>query len=332
MADLRNHVEKLFALAEIERAGSISKAAAKMRLSQPALSQSLQILEDALGVQIFERGPKGSQLTQVGSKLVHFSNRLSAELDALEANLKDCPLGPQFFLSMGADETTACEIWPKFSKALKALQPTTITDLTSDIAVRTAEIDDLVDALFHREIHFFISKKPRKNPELLTTELARIPFCYYVNQDILRKFGRVMTRDQALKLSIFTNFSESISQGNPLVAKLFGIGFERFPFELNTYQSAFSLAQNQKAIVVAPACYETPEGMFEIEVEGLEPLPSMQLCLTRLVNGMLGKDQEDAINQISHWMRKRHINTKLSPNRLVTINQKDRRVARASYY
>lgn len=57
--------------------GSISRAAAHLKVSQPALSRRLQRLEDELGVGLFSRGPRGLQLTAAGQRVRAIAERMS---------------------------------------------------------------------------------------------------------------------------------------------------------------------------------------------------------------------------------------------------------------
>ena len=56
--------------AKLAETGNMSDAAMALGLTQPALSQQLRSLEDALGLRLFERVPKGMQLTPGGRELL----------------------------------------------------------------------------------------------------------------------------------------------------------------------------------------------------------------------------------------------------------------------
>ena len=57
---------------EVANAKSISKGAEKLRISQPAVSQSIQTLEGELGGKLFIRTPKGVILTNEGQELYNY--------------------------------------------------------------------------------------------------------------------------------------------------------------------------------------------------------------------------------------------------------------------
>lgn len=60
---------------QISKSGSVTGAARELCVSQPAVSQSLQQLEEALGCELFTRTPKGVRLTQAGELLYHYVSR-----------------------------------------------------------------------------------------------------------------------------------------------------------------------------------------------------------------------------------------------------------------
>lgn len=70
--DLRK-IKHMIALAEH---GSFWKAADATNITQPALSRSIQSLEDALGVQLFERGGRGVELTPVGHACIEAAGKI----------------------------------------------------------------------------------------------------------------------------------------------------------------------------------------------------------------------------------------------------------------
>lgn len=63
--------------------GSVSRAASRLGVSQPAISQTIQAAEREIGMRIFRRGPDGRLLTYAGEKYMAAARRLIA----LEGNL-----------------------------------------------------------------------------------------------------------------------------------------------------------------------------------------------------------------------------------------------------
>ena len=71
--------------------GSFSKAALKLRVAQPALSQHLRHMEDELGVALLHRGTRGVQPTEAGERLLAKARIILAEF----AELRDSVRGEQ---------------------------------------------------------------------------------------------------------------------------------------------------------------------------------------------------------------------------------------------
>lgn len=69
---------QLRTFAAVAEAGSLTRAAKKLHLSQPAASAQIKALEEELGVPLFERRPAGLVLTRTGSALLPEAQRILA--------------------------------------------------------------------------------------------------------------------------------------------------------------------------------------------------------------------------------------------------------------
>ena len=70
----------------IARAGSVSRAALALRLSQPAMSRRLDLLEREIGVPLFDRAPSGMRLTDAGAAFRPYAQQvLAAARDGMQA-------------------------------------------------------------------------------------------------------------------------------------------------------------------------------------------------------------------------------------------------------
>ena len=64
--------------------GSFSDAAKILYSTQPSVSKVIKSLEDALGMQLFERLPRGIRLTVQGQKVYHYACKIMNQIDVLE--------------------------------------------------------------------------------------------------------------------------------------------------------------------------------------------------------------------------------------------------------
>ncbi|MFG3697243.1 LysR family transcriptional regulator [Micromonospora sp. NPDC047620] len=70
-----------------------TRAAARLRVAQPALSQQIRALERQLGVPLVHRTSRGCTLTEVGARVADEAARLLAEVDAGTARIRDLVRG-----------------------------------------------------------------------------------------------------------------------------------------------------------------------------------------------------------------------------------------------
>lgn len=79
--------EQLRQLDAIEREGTVTKAAARLHLSQPALSRSMQRLEAEIGHPLFDRTCNRVQLNEAGRITVEYARSVLQSTDALKERL-----------------------------------------------------------------------------------------------------------------------------------------------------------------------------------------------------------------------------------------------------
>jgi len=80
-------IKQLRALLAIAETGSATRAAELLRIVQPAVSRHVRLLEEELGVELFERERHGMVLTETGRTLVEYGRRALQELDRAKAEI-----------------------------------------------------------------------------------------------------------------------------------------------------------------------------------------------------------------------------------------------------
>ncbi|HBN9664621.1 TPA: LysR family transcriptional regulator [Pseudomonas aeruginosa] len=84
-----------------------TRAAERLHIEQPPLSRAIKELEDDLGVQLFMRNRRGTQLTAAGHVLLQDARRVFATLDQARSNVKAVASGYQGTLSIAISDGTA---------------------------------------------------------------------------------------------------------------------------------------------------------------------------------------------------------------------------------
>lgn len=115
-----NRLQAFVAVAEI---GSITAAAARLGVAQPALSASIRRLEADLGVTLFERLPRGVAPTAAGRRLLPRAYEVFAILGAMQAEFAELGTEPSGDLSIGLPPSTAAVLTQPLLGALSARFP-----------------------------------------------------------------------------------------------------------------------------------------------------------------------------------------------------------------
>lgn len=76
-------ITQLITLVHVAELGSLSKAADRLNIVQPALSRQVRMLEEELGVALFERHGRGMAVTPIGEEVLEHAVRVLAEMDAI---------------------------------------------------------------------------------------------------------------------------------------------------------------------------------------------------------------------------------------------------------
>ncbi|MBO0676983.1 LysR family transcriptional regulator [Mycolicibacterium sp. S2-37] len=82
-------ITELRYLIAVVDAGSLSRAATALQISQPALSQRMTHLEDELGVRLLDRGPRGVTATEAGQDFYRDAHRMVRQFDQLSRAVSD---------------------------------------------------------------------------------------------------------------------------------------------------------------------------------------------------------------------------------------------------
>lgn len=81
-------IRQIRAFLAIADTGSVTQAAERLHIVQPAVSRQLKLLEDDVGAPLFERDRRGMQLTEAGHILLERARRALRELDAARLEIR----------------------------------------------------------------------------------------------------------------------------------------------------------------------------------------------------------------------------------------------------
>jgi DNA-binding transcriptional LysR family regulator len=133
----RGYLDDLRAFKAVGRERSFTKAAAKLGVSQSALSHTIRELERRLGVRLLTRNTRGVSPTQAGERLLRTVAPRLDELEAELATLSDFQKRPAGTIRITAgDHPVRSILWPKLAQLL-ARYP----EVNVEIAVDNRNVD-----------------------------------------------------------------------------------------------------------------------------------------------------------------------------------------------
>ena len=150
-------------ISEVERHGSLTAAAARLHLSQSALSHAVAKLEDQIGTKIWRREGRSLRPTQAGAFLLGMSNRLLPQFAHAEERLRQFAKGERGTLRIGM------ECHPCYQWLLKIVAPYLDNWPKVEVDVRQKFQFGGIGALFGYEIDLLVTPDPLYKPGLSFT-------------------------------------------------------------------------------------------------------------------------------------------------------------------
>ncbi|HTY66299.1 MAG TPA: LysR family transcriptional regulator [Alphaproteobacteria bacterium] len=135
---------------EVAQTGSFRRAADKIRIAPSAISRQIQLLEEELGVELFERGRKGVRLTVAGETLVYRVRRTMNELAAARAEIGALHGRNRGLVTLGVNETIGRQFIIDFLARFHKAYP----GITFNVVVGNTVT--LVDLLLRGEVEIIV--------------------------------------------------------------------------------------------------------------------------------------------------------------------------------
>lgn len=100
-----------------------SRAARRLHVSQPALSQQVRALERTLGAALFDRSSRATELTAAGRALLEAAPRVLFEAERAQARVRQAANGAVGLLVVGSVGTALASIAPRILRSVRARFP-----------------------------------------------------------------------------------------------------------------------------------------------------------------------------------------------------------------
>ncbi|WP_339062146.1 LysR family transcriptional regulator [Tepidibacillus marianensis] len=122
---------------------SFSKAAEKLHIAQPSLSQQIKKLEQEVGVALFERRPRDIELTYAGKRFIDQASKILDHVEQLKKEMIDVADMKKGQLIIGSLPITGSHLLPLalplFQKQYPGIELVLIEETTSNLESLTAK-------------------------------------------------------------------------------------------------------------------------------------------------------------------------------------------------
>ncbi|QCI12127.1 LysR family transcriptional regulator [Pseudomonas putida] len=146
----------------IAELGHLGRAAERLNRSQPALSKSIQRLEESLGTRLFQRDGRRIKLTEVGQLLLARGKQLQLNIAETEREVRDFASGLVGNIRLGCAASMSDHLLPHLTAALLERAP----EVTLKLSI--AQDDVLKESLRAGRLDVIISPQIADDPQFTT--------------------------------------------------------------------------------------------------------------------------------------------------------------------
>ncbi|MBA2664953.1 MAG: LysR family transcriptional regulator [Bradymonadaceae bacterium] len=169
---------QLYTFTVLAKEGHMTRAAAKLHLTQPAVSTQLARLEEDLGQVLFDRTPKGMVLTEAGHRLLPYAEEVLSRLDDARSALEEMAGLHQGSLSIGGGATATTYLLPpllgKFHEGHPAIR----------FFVREQPSQSVVDDVYMGKLDLGIVTLPIRPPSGVSSLSGKIEIEHWVEDEL----------------------------------------------------------------------------------------------------------------------------------------------------
>ena len=197
--------------AAVAEYGSFRQAAFKLDITQPTLSNQISVLEELLGLQLFERSRSGTSTTVEGRELLISARRVIEEAQGFSTQAGSLSGGGVGTYRLGVTPTLGPYLLPHI------LSPIHSRYKDLKLYVREEAPSDLESGLINSQFDFILSTLPIMSKELVVMPLFREPLKLAITKDHrLASKARINRMDlfgeQVLTISEHHLFHRQISE------------------------------------------------------------------------------------------------------------------------
>lgn len=227
---------------------NFSRAAERLHMAQPPLSQQIRQLEAELGFQLFHRTKRQVQLTEAGHTFLTEVQQVLQQLDHAVLVGRQASRGEVGQLAIGFVSSTAYNVLPPILQAFRRQVPDVILEL-QELTTR-----EQLQSLLEGKLDVGFARPPVEQPELATATIFREPLMVALPESHpLRNHAHVAVR--SLANEPFILFPRAVAPGlyDPIISLCLQAGFSpQVVQEAIQMQTIVSLVAAEMGVAIVP--------------------------------------------------------------------------------
>lgn len=271
----------------VARTGSLSAAAEELHVAVSAVSRQISNLEETLGLQLFDRKPRGMQLTEPGDLLLAYATRNSLEVKNVIAEMRGLNTLQQHRIALACPEGMAWEFLPRVAAEFRGFHPGASFDLQVVDSARASEMvkEGQVD------IALTFSLTPAQGVEIALSVDAPI--------SALMPASHPLAQRKSLSVNDLRNCALAL------------------PYPGSTIRYLFDIACHLEGINVVPAYTSQSLGAIYTVVRHSQDI--IALCGTVTVSGSTARDNLVLIPMSDTQLRQRSLQMQIMAGRKLPV-------------
>ncbi|MFT4194944.1 LysR family transcriptional regulator [Ottowia sp.] len=258
----------------LARLKSFRLTAEKLHITQAAISGRIATLEQEFGTRLFDRGTKEISITQQGSKVLPYAERIVRLSQELKREISDRDrVGG--LVRLGVIESIVHSLLREVTQRISAAFPNLGVELTSDTTIH------LVAQLQRGDLDIMIQTDLISGPGLLSMPLGKYPMRWVASPSL--KLGHRSLDVDDLATHPIISFSKNSGPHRALMQLFSDNGVDRTRINcVNSVAAIIQLVRDGYGIaVLPPAVLQQQVATGEIELLSVKsPFPPLQLSLT----------------------------------------------------
>ena len=139
-------IRQLRTFATLAETGSLGKTADRLRVAQPALSRQIRLLEEDIGLPLFNRHSRGMQITEAGKELLVRVSGLIRQLDQALKEVRELKTAVSGAVAIGLIPSVSSILGGRLGQRVATELPLTETSkvIKRQLRAQRWQVDDLV--------------------------------------------------------------------------------------------------------------------------------------------------------------------------------------------